>query len=1488
MPGLRCLIALAVIGSFSAYSFDTINTVAGGPPGEGGLAVNFPLQFPQAVAVDPAGNTILCDSNGGVYKVDAATGRISSLITIFGSAESLAINAAGILYFAEPSANTVSAVINGVVVLVAGDGTAGFFGDNGLAPNAQLFVPISIALDGLGNLYIADSGNNRIRRVSATTGIITTIAGLGTSGFSGDGGLADNAELNFPTQIAFDSAGNLYVADDGNFRLRRITPGGTITTIAGDGTYGSLGDGGPASAAQISSINGLAVNAAGDIFISLDLYRVRKITASTGIISIIVGNGTPGFAGDGGPGTSALVNTTRGLAVSANGLLMADHFNHRIRLLNNAGTISTVVGNGNRPDFFGDGGPAKNATFSSVGRVARDASGNIFVADLLNNRLRRITPGGVLTTFAGNGTFGSVGDGGQATLAATTPDSVALDGAGNVYIVETTFHRVRKIAANGVITTVAGDGTGGNLGDGGLAINAQLNAPKDVAFDSSGNMYIADSSNFVVRKVNAGGIISTFAGTGSFGSSGNNGPATSATFSVLRGVVVDSSGNVFVSDASTVRKINVGGTISLYAGTGLTGFSGDGGPATSAQLDAPMGLTVNGLGDLFIGEPNNARIRKVVAGTGVINTVVGGGTSTDDGVLATNASQIFAQNVVVDASNNLFFGSVFRVRRVDGATAIVTTLGGGGLRDGGPALGADIFTPEDVAADAVGNIYIADSNSRIRKVDPAGNITTFAGTGSITASGDGGQATAAGTARPVAITVDSTGRILFIGQSTNRVRRIDPATGIITAFAGTGVSGFSGDGGLATAAQFNSPSDLAADSAGNIYVADRGNARVRRIDAAGNISTFAGNGIFGVAGDGGAATAAALEAGDVALDSAGNLYISDESNSVVRKVTAGIISTVAGNGVFATSGDGGPATSASLKGATGIALDAAGNLYISTTQGRILRKVNSAGIISTFAGNGANGFSGDGGDALLASIDFPRGLAIDSAGRILIADTGNSRIRSVTLAPSVPPIITSPTFAVSELNQPFSYTITATNGPTAFNAYQGTAANLLPLPAGLTINTSRGVISGIPTVSGAFNITIEATNTAGTGSAVLSIGISSVPFAGAPVVTELKASPDILLAAGDVTITAQIIDGDSTTVGYTLDFGDGAPVITGTHTIGAAFSSTHTYLAVGDYTVTLTVNDGSNPAFTSTTGVFTPSSGGLGVANIGSGEVINPLTGIGVDFSRSNGGVVELNIDITPGSRAPFFARTVIAGTSSVVTPTVTRDSLKPIQKFKNAGIFVATSTAFDLGFGNAQIGRGRRMISVSRRETGEAALVGAREIGVSARASSDITITSLKGKFNFIKKTKLDTITFKGTVEIPAGFDTNAIQPMSVGIGNIIDDVDLLPKGKTKILKSTKPLKKLKVKYPKPPKGSTILAVAGNGTITMTFSLPNATDAGFDTEGITPEVRADEANKTTVDRKIQVALLIAGVPYEAQVPVEFKVSKKKDSGNIRQRVAGN
>jgi uncharacterized protein (TIGR03437 family) len=668
------------------------------------------------------------------------------------------------------------------------------YGDGGPATAALLALPRKIAIDSKGAIYIADAANHKVRKI--VSGQITTLAGTGVRGFSGDGSAAVNAQLTGPSGLAIDSAGNVYIYDTGNEVIRKVDANGIISTFAGTpGVSGSGGDGGPATQAKLSlnPVGGLAVDSTGDVYISDTRNSVvRKVTVSTGIISTIAGViGQPGNSGDGGQATAARLNFPAGLAFDPKEhLFIADAHNRNIRRLAHNGTISTVAGTGQK-GATGDGGPAAAATFNLPQDIAFDPQGNLYIADTTNNKIRMVSLATLnISTLAGSGAPGYSGDGGPATAAQLdTPTGVAVDSSGTVYIVDSFNNRVRTVRA-GTINEFAGADHA--QGDGGKATAALLYFPQSFAWDATGNLYIADTQNNKIRKVTPDGKISTVAGTGAFQDSGDGGPAIAAGVNQPEAVVVDSSGNLLISTFSQVRKVDRQGNISTVAGSAATqDFTGDGGPATAATLNFPIGMALDAAGNLYIADTNNHRIRKVSGG--IISTVAGSGPVCG-----------------FPCNDGSFSG------------------------DGGPATSANLNYPFDVAFDGSGNMLIADTfNNRIRQVDAKGNISTLAGSSTTGGyAGDLGPATSALLSLPSGVRTDSAGNLYFT-DAANFVVRVVDLFGVISTIAGNGKPGFSGDGGPAISAELNNPEGIAVDASGKVWFADTNNHRIRQLTPAG-------------------------------------------------------------------------------------------------------------------------------------------------------------------------------------------------------------------------------------------------------------------------------------------------------------------------------------------------------------------------------------------------------------------------------------------------------------------------------------------------------------------------------------------------------------------------------------------------------------------------------------------------------------------------------
>jgi hypothetical protein len=713
-------------------------------------------------------------------------------------------------------------------------------------------------------------------------------------------------------------------------------PGHVPLAVAGDISTVAGGPGGPAKGTKID-LNlpcGLAYGG-GAVYFG-DFHDARKIVPQTGELSTPAGSGFSGPLGNGGPATSAYLSDACGVAVDHHGdLVVADGDNHLIRVVAHTtgqfyqqamtkGDIYTVAGGGSQ---LANGIPALQATLSGANALAVDASGNLLIADTSHQQIWVVAEktgtsygqpmtAGDIYLVAGDGSQGFAGDGAPATGAQLNqPAGVTADSAGNLVIADAGNQRIRVVAAGtgtfygqpmtaGDIYTVAGDGTAGFSGDGGRATAAGLSSPQTATVDAAGNVLIADEGNQRIRVVAAGtgtfygqsmtaGDIYTVAGSGTAGFSGDHGPATSAGLSNPVGVAADGSGNLVIADEGNARirvvaattgtfyrQSMTAGDIYTVAGKGSGFFSVYGGPATSAQFRDPYGVAADAAGDVATADFIDQRVLVVAGGTGTFY-----------------GQHLTAGDMYTAAGNGKH----------------------GYSGDGGPATSAELNFAYGVAADAAGNLVIADSgNNRIRVVArstgtfygqsmTAGDIYTVAGDGTAGFSGDGAPATSASLNFPRAVAADGAGNLVVADGANNRVRVVAVSTGTfygrpMTAgdaytVAGDGTAGFSGDNGPAVSAEIHGPLGIAVDGSGNVLITDTGGNRVRVVAArtgtfygqsltAGDIYTLAGNGTAGFSGNGGAAVSAELYGPTgITVSAAGNVLFVDASNDQIREIS---------------------------------------------------------------------------------------------------------------------------------------------------------------------------------------------------------------------------------------------------------------------------------------------------------------------------------------------------------------------------------------------------------------------------------------------------------------------------------------------------------------------------------------------------------------------------------------------------------------------------
>ena len=870
-----------------------------------------------------------------------------------------------------------------------------------------------------------------------------------------------------------------------------------------------------------------------------------------------------------------------------------------------SGAISTVAGIVKDPPGFTVYGIA--ATLTSLDQpegAAIDAAGNLYFSTNRNfHRILTVTAStGLLTVVAGTGNGRFSGDGGLATSAALfSPRGISLDKFGNIFVADEVNHRIRKITVStGIITTVAGKGKRYPFlpaVDNVAATSSELDYPKDVAVDTFGNIYIADTGYGRVRKVTAStGIITTLGGNGkAYGVPtlpALNVAATASSFFSLVGVAVDTSGNVFFTDAffNSIYKITAGtGLLTVVAGTNSWhyGYNGNDFPATTALLDAPAYITLDALGNIFFSDVDNHLIRKVSASTGNITIVAGSVTSPciyskNDGNNVF-VSLCYPGGIAVDTAGSVYFcesglvrkitysvvtpsAAVIRAPSVTPAVStrtvyptapthlptskpaptasalpgIITTVAGRRGSDrvtrvyNSTATSTSLGSTKGVAVDTAGNLFITTQGRILKITASTGLLTAVAGTGNGSFSGDGGLATSAELHHPGGISLDKFGNIFVADEVNHRIRKITVSTGIITTVAGNGKSIYpilpGVDNVAATSSQLDYPKDVAVDTFGNIYIADTGYGRVRKVTAStGIITTYAYGNRYGTSVLG----PRNFYPTGVTVDTAGNVFISDAFFNSIYKITAstGLLSVVAGQGRWNSgyNGDDIPASTATLKYPCDITVDTLGNIFFVDEGNKRIRKITaSTGIISTVAGTSwfsfhdciSNEFVGDGKDATLAMICYPQGIAVDTAGNVYLCDA--SLVRKVTYsavtpssvvirAPSVTPVSSmtvSPTAGTPLLTATPTPTTTTTTRPTLIPTGTGSvsissAPAVAPAVSSVTVSPSAGTplptATPTPITTTTTRPTLIPTETGGA-------SMSSAPAA-APAVSSMTASP---------------------------------------------------------------------------------------------------------------------------------------------------------------------------------------------------------------------------------------------------------------------------------------------------------------------------------------------------------------------------------------------
>jgi sugar lactone lactonase YvrE len=638
-----------------------------------------------------------------------------------------------------------------------------------------------------------------------------------------------------------------------------------------------------------------------------------------------------------GDGTTAQFNLPSGVATDALGnVYIADMANHRIRKITAAGVVSTFAGSGNATYQDGTG---TAASFNTPSSVATDANRNVYVADKNNHLIRKITPDGTVTIFAGGVNMPGNSEGPGAVARFNYPAGVAVDTSGNILVADSGNHKIRRITPDGVVSTYAGSGTRGT--GNGPTVFSQFNGPVGVTVDVSGNVFVADAGNNKIRKI-AGGVVSTLAGGGAGDEYGFvNETGVSARFNNPTGVVADGAGNVYVADKlnHAIRRITPAGVVTTVSGNGTAGLVND--AAALARFSSPAGIAIDAAGKLFVADQNNQRIR----GVGVRIITV-----------------------------STFAGAAGAYGRIDGA-----------------ASAARFFYPAGLTSDASGITIAEHGNCDVRFISFSTlQVSTTVGFQGIPGYQNGFFQGALFNGPTGAVYVPSRSSLFVADRLNNSIRQ---RTGFyVYGYAGSNLTAGFRDAQYSNAL-FNAPSSIVADAAGYLYVADQNNHRIRKIDLNGNVTTLAGSGVIGAA-DGVGSSAQFNYPYGLTIDAAGNLYVADVDNHKIRKVTpSGVVSTVAGSGISGFVN--GPGAQARFNYPYGVAVDAAGNLYVADSQNNAIRMITPAGEVSTLAGTGAADYRD--GDGSVAMFKMPLGITVDANGNIYTSDFYNHVIRKITI-----------------------------------------------------------------------------------------------------------------------------------------------------------------------------------------------------------------------------------------------------------------------------------------------------------------------------------------------------------------------------------------------------------------------------------------------------------------------------------------------------------
>lgn len=1104
------------------------------------------------IAPDGAVSTV-AGSAGEAGTVDA-TGKAAR----FSQPTAVALDAAnGRLYVADSGSHILRSIVlsTGAVTTLAGTPPASGQQPstvNGIGASARFNAPVGLAFDAVaGALYVAEQAGQVIRRVEISTGVVSTLAGSPGAAGSADG-TGTTARFDRPRGLALDGSGYLYVTDANGCRVRRVRlSDGLVDTLAG--AYLQPGStNGTGTAARFNQPGGLVYDAAGGRLVIADTLnsQLRALNLSTLVVTTPAGPAVSRGTVD-GVGKAARFSAPDQIARdTAGNLYIADRGNHTLRKIAPDGTVTTLAGlAGTAGTVDGTGGAARFNAPSGV--AVKDDGSLIYVSEAGAHLIRKVTAAGVVTTFAGTAGLSGSADGTGTAASFNQPTGLALDAAGNVFVADFGNATIRKITPAGVVTTFAGT-AGQTASTNGTGVAARFRAPWGLAIDGSGNLYVADSLDQTIRRVTSESVVTTYAGAGFVGGSDDADTTGAARFFYPYGVAVDSAGRVYVADYAnhSVRRIGADGKVRTLAGT--TGAAGGlDGLASAARFRNPQGLAVSPDGSaVYVADTANNVIRRLAElPVPVISSAsVAGGTV---GVTFGGYQIVASRTPTVYGATNLPPGLAVNVETgfISGqplaAGVYQTTLRAQNVSGTGTAQLTFTIAKgaASVVLDDLAQPYDGTPKTATASTTPSGLNVTFTYDGSTTPPSAYGSylvvaaindANYAGEAvatfditAPVSWTVQTVATsgetlaypsalafgpddLLYIADAIRQVIFRRAANGVLTVFAG-GLDDGGHANGTGTAARFDSPSGLVFDTAGNLYVADSGNNRIRKITAAGMVTTLAGDGTPN--GYDGTGTSAAFNypvglviAADGALivaDSGnfglrrvdltttvvetlplssiidqphgltmagdGTLFVTDAGGHNVRRVAAGdyTVSLLAGSGFGFNGSADGSGSNASFDSPRGLALSPGGNLYVLDTNNHTLRQVTPDGVVTTVAG-----VAGDFGDADgiggAARFSGPTALTRAPDGSYYIADSDNGLIRRA-LPPAIAPVFDPlPEIVVTEGTALSGYAFSATGEPTAYAA--------TGLPPGLTLNATTGEVGGTPTASGVYDVTVSATN----------------------------------------------------------------------------------------------------------------------------------------------------------------------------------------------------------------------------------------------------------------------------------------------------------------------------------------------------------------------------------------------------------------------------